>query len=496
MTSLSQAEKREASEALEMMLLAERHKRENKMAYYVPAPKQKEYFSMGLPKRERLFMAANGVGKSEAGAYEDACHLTGDYPEWWDGVRYEHPVKMWIACETGLLTRDVIQTKLCGKAGVVQDFGTGLIPKGRFADKPTLARGVTDAFDTIQVVHRTNGVTDGISTCSFKSYEQGRTKFQGENLDFGHCDEEPDMDIYSEFLARIRNSDDSRMSVTFTPLKGRTAIVERFEESHPDKGVVHMSLDEATWYSEDQKRKMIEGYPSHERDARRYGVPLLGSGKVFLYPESMLEEPFLEYVPPHWKKIWGVDFGVGHPFAAVLLLWDTDNDVIHVHQALRLKSDERTPWMAQPIFHAATMKKYGASVPVAWPQDGHQRDKGSGATIAASYKKAGLLMLPSHATFPDGGNSLEAGISEMDTRILTNRLKVSKHCAEWFEEYRFYHRDNGEIVKIKDDLLAATRYGMMMRRHARAVPLGSWERNKKDAQNRIADGVDFDVFKV
>jgi phage terminase large subunit-like protein len=493
---MTPAERKKAQDALEMMELAEKYKRENALALFVPAQRQKDFFDAGANKRERLFCAGNGVGKSESGGFEDALHLTGDYPAWWQGIRYDHPVRMWVACETGTLTRDVMQSKLCGKFGVASAFGTGLIPKNRFADKPTLARGVTDAFDTIQVVHKTNGVEDGISTCSFKSYEQGREKFQGENLDFGHCDEEPEEDIYSEFLARIRRSDDSRMMITLTPLHGKTALWERMSAPHPDRAMVTMALDDCPWYSELQKQRMVEGYPEHERDARRYGLPMMGEGKVFNYPEDMIREPFIEYVPPHWKKVWGIDFGVNHPFAAVLLLWDVDNDVLHVHQALRLKSDKLTPWMAQPIFHAATMKKYGAGVPVAWPHDGHQRDKGSGAIVADSYKKAGLLMLPTHATFAKGGYDFEAGLLEMDQRFMTNRLKVSAHLAEWFEEYRFYHREDGQVKKEKDDLLSATRIGMMMRRYAKPVALGTWERNKKDAHNRIADGVDFDVFKV
>jgi phage terminase large subunit-like protein len=491
---LSKQEKLDAAAALEMMQLAERYKRENRLLLFKPYPKQLQFFEMGTTKRERMFMAGNRVGKSEGGAFETALHLTGAYPEWWTGVRFNHPIKAWAAGVTSLDVRNIAQTKLCGQYGVTSAFGTGMIPKGAFADKPTLARGVTDAFDTIQVHHKTNGIDDGISILSFKSYEQGREKFQGDDLDFGWADEESDSDVYQEFLTRINGP--GRMIITFTPLKGRTELVERFEEAHPDRGVVHMSLDEAEHFTEEEKSQRVAGYAAHEREARRHGVPLLGSGKVFLYPEDMISIPFHEYVPPHWKKIWGIDFGVGHPFAAVLMLWDIDNDILIVHQALRLKADDRTPWAAQPLFHASVMRRYGASVPVAWPHDGNQRDKGSGQVIAANYKKAGLLMLPGHATFPEGGYSLEAGIQEMDQRFLTNRLKVSKHCAEWFEEYRFYHRENGEIVKVRDDILSATRIAMMMRRFAKAVPLGTWERNRYDSQARVAEGVDFDVFHV
>lgn len=477
------------SETVELLELLEKHKTMNKALYYSPAPKQREFFNAGATIRERMFMAGNGVGKSLSGGYEDAMHLTGDYPDWWQGIRYTHPVTCWVACETGTLTRDIIQTILCGKFGVTSLFGTGFIPKDRFVDKPTLARGVTDAFDTIQVAHKTNGVFDGVSTCSFKSFEQGRQKFQGENLDFGHCDEEPPMDVYTEFLARIRKTDKSRMIVTFTPLHNITDLIVWFRDGNINRKTVTMSLDEATWYSEETKERMVSGYPPHEREARRYGIPMLGGGRIFPYPQDMISEPAIEYIPPHWKKIWGVDFGVGHPFAAVLALWDVDNDVIHIYHCIRLVADSNTPFNSQPMFHAARMRQAGASVPVAWPHDGNQREIGNNnQTVSSLYKAHGLLMLPTHATFPDGGYSTEAGIKEMDERMMGGRFRVASHLSEWWEEYNSYHRDDGKIVKKHDDLMSATRIAVMAKRFAKPVPLGMWVQNRKGNNTGLARG--------
>jgi hypothetical protein len=82
-------------------------------------------------------------------------------------------------------------------------------------------------------------------------------------------------------------------------------------------------------------------------------------------------------------------------------------------------------------------------------------------------------MLPSTRPGPTAGVSTEAGILEMDERMKSGRLKVAAHLSEWFEEYRFYHRKDGQIVKIKDDLMSATRIAVMMKRFGRAVLLGS-----------------------
>jgi phage terminase large subunit-like protein len=444
-----------------------------------PYPRQKEFFAQGATCRERLFMAANQVGKSSSGALETAYHLTGIYPDWWPGRRWDRPVKGWAAGETSLLVRNVSQTLLCGEPGVENSLGTGLLPKETILDT-SLARGVTDALDTVQVKH----ISGGTSICRFKSYEQGRSKFQGETLDFVWWDEEPDEELYAEGMTRITATGGMEF-LTFTPLLGHSQVVLRFIESKsPDRGITRMTIDDADHITEDDRKKIVAGYLPHQRDARARGLPLLGSGAIFQFSDDQISEPYISHIPAHWVKIWGLDFGVNHPFAAVLLLWDRDNDVIHVHHVIRMKD-------ARARDHAAAMKPVGHAVPVAWPQDGTQRESG-GATHASAYKAEGLEMLPSHAVWPEGGVSLEAGLAEMNDRMATGRLKVASHLSEWFEEKGLYHRKDGIVVKERDDVLSATRYGIMMKRFARAVSLGS-HKNKRRF-NTVAEGVDFELF--
>ena len=460
--------------------LAERQ-RFNHMAFFTPYPKQREFIANGAWARERLLMAGNQVGKSETGAYEAAMHMTGLYPDDWPGRRFDRPTRGWVAGVTGLVVRDVQQKKLCGTPGVDLDFGTGMIPKHLFVDKPTLSRGVADAFDMIQVKH----VSGGTSVALFKSYEQGRTKFQGDGIDWGWGDEEPEEDVYAEFLTRT-TATGGMLYLTFTPLFGRSKVVTRFlDEFSPARAVTTMTIEDAEHIPVEKRAEIISAYLDYEREARANGVPMLGSGAVFQIPESMITEPTLEYIPPHWVKIWGIDFGIDHPFAACLLLWDRDNDVIHVHHCFRMSGTGST---ITPLNHAYAMKQYAAAVPVAWPHDGNNRSPGSGEALAAIYRKEKLVMLAEHATHAAGGNSLEAGIQEMRQRMVTGRWKVGAHCSEWLEEYRMYHRKNGLIVKERDDVLSASRYGMMMRRYARSVPLGPAGAKRHDSRPQVADG--------
>lgn len=85
----------------------------------------------------------------------------------------------------------------------------------------------------------------------------------------------------------------------------------------------------------------------------------------------------------------------------------------------------------------------------------------------AQYKAQGLNMLKERATFEDGSNGVEAGLADMLARMQTQRFKVFGHLADWFEEFRLYHRKDGMVVKQSDDLMSATRYALMMRRHAK-----------------------------
>lgn len=175
-------------------------------------------------------MAGNQLGKTVAGGAEVAIHLTGQYPDYWQGAVFDRPTKFWASGVTGESTRDNPQRILVGEPANRDSWGSGWIPKNSFIGEPTLARGIPDAIDSLVVKHGGGGdVQQGESVLYFKSYEKGREKWQGPTIDGVWFDEEPPLPIYSEGRTRTQRGQLGTFCIiTFTPLLGMSEVVRMF----------------------------------------------------------------------------------------------------------------------------------------------------------------------------------------------------------------------------------------------------------------------------
>lgn len=216
-------------ELLKLLEEKERRKRNRKLFNYYPDTgplrrelyvKHLEFFRAGAIHQERGAIAGNRCGKTVLSCYETSLHLTGLYPTWWEGGRFAHAVDWWAASDTSETTRDILQLEFLGK---LSEIGTGMIPKDHIFGEPTKRRGIADAVDTVQIRH----ISGELSTLSFKSYDQGREKFQGTAKHGISLDEEPSEAIYFECLTRLMTTN-GLMICTFTPLSGMSEIVMRY----------------------------------------------------------------------------------------------------------------------------------------------------------------------------------------------------------------------------------------------------------------------------
>jgi hypothetical protein len=154
----------------------------------------------------------------------------------------------------------------------------------------------------------------------------------------------------------------------------------------------------------------------------------------------------------------------------------------------------------------------GLRIPIAWPHDGLTHEKGSGVALADVYRRVGAPMLGTHAENKGGGYHTEPAIEEMCGFMKREAFQVASHMSEWGEEFLSYHRNEDyKIVRLRDDLLSATRYAFMMRRQGRAlegcegygrapgVDGAQYDPRPKlllnpRPQQQMAKGIDFDLF--
>lgn len=464
---LSEAQKEKAEELAKAIELVKQHRRENRMKYFKPYPWQAEFYKSGKDNKQRLLMAANRVGKTASMALEVAFHLTGEYPEWWEGVKFNRPVSLWCLGVSGEQLRDVLVKELFGAyLGDGKFDGSGLIPQ-KLVYQVTPAMGTPRLPRDVAVRH-TAGNT---STVSFKSYTQGQHVLMGSSQDFIWIDEEPvDATIYPQCLTRTATGNDGKggyVVMTFTPENGVTELVSQFMDNRA-KGqhLANATWEDAQHLDAETKEQLLAAIPEYQRDMRSKGIPVLGEGMVFPIAEEAVKcEPF--EIPPHYKKLAAIDFGITHPTTVVWTAYNADTDTIYVYDVYK-KADE------VPAIHAAVIKSRGKDIPVIYPHDGDSTEKGSGKTLAEMYLEAGVLMIGKF-TNPDGTNYVEPALMEMLERFRTGRLKVFNNLLPWFEEFRRYHRKKGKIHKEFDDLMDATRYS--------AISVTRFGQNRAEREN-------------
>jgi phage terminase large subunit-like protein len=415
-----------------------------------------EFFAAGAKYRERLFMAANRVGKTEgAGGYEMTLHLTGRYPDWWTGRRFDHPVVALAAGDTTQTVRDILQKKLLGPLGAL---GTGLIPPDAIGEMRNRS-GVAEAVEHVRVRHASGGE----SLLYFKSYDQRRTAFQGTELDVIWLDEEPPADVFEECLLRTMTTDGLLM-LTFTPLSGLSEVVLQFlSDGRAYNGAVSASkyVTTATWddaphLSEETKAELLAAMSPHQRDARSKGVPVLGSGAIYPVAEDdIVIDPFK--IPDHWPRAYGLDVG-WNCTAAVWGAWDREADILYLFA-------EYSRGQAEPSSHADAIKGRGAWIPGVIDPAARGRSQHDGTRLVEKYRGMGLKLALAD-------NAVEAGLHEVLQRMTTGRLKVFRSLVGWLGEFRLYRRDEkGKVVKERDHLMDATRYLVMSgMRAARCKP--------------------------
>jgi len=441
------------TELIEALEIVAHEKKYNRFGSFFPETgqyrralyqKHVDFFNAGADYRQRAFIAGNRVGKSEAGCFETVCHATGQYPDWWEGHRFNRPVTIWVGGDTVTTCRDIIQKKLLGEPG---EHGSGMLPKESIIEVKT-KRNVPDAIEIIRVRHASGGV----STITLKTYEQGRVAWQGAEVDFIWVDEECPMEVYSEALIRLMTTH-GLMILTFTPLRGLTDLVLAFLENSQETDVEHpkfvqvVAWEDVPHITKEMREEMLAATPPQLREARSKGVPTVGEGLVYpMDPKQLVVDDFK--LPAHFKKLYALDVG-WNMTAALWGAWDIDNDIIYIYSEHGMGGIEGENMV---LIHSEAIKSRGDWIKGQIDPAARGRSQDDGQTLYAKYRRAGLFVYPAN-------NAVEAGIFAVWERMQTGRLKIFASCTKTLRELSLYHRDEkGKIVKKNDHFMDDLRY--------------------------------------
>ncbi len=435
-------------------------KNERRIDFFKPYDWQAEFLNATGEKHggnaQIGLIAANRIGKTLTGCAGVTFHLTGDYPDWYEGKKFKKPIRCCVLGISGDQIRDVLQRELIGPAdlGTKKFHGDGLIPT-KLLDKKNFipSTGVKGLLKEIKVKH----VTGGWSTLIFRSSEQGRAVLQGQSLDVTLQDEESKYngyEVYGEALSRTATAQGGKGGIsmlTFTPENGMTPLVDMLLNKNIEgQFVLQVGWDSAPHLDEKTKRQLLNAIPEYMRPAKTEGRVTYGSAIVFgVKEEEIMCDPFP--LPDYFPKLCGIDFGIDHYFGACFTAYDADRDIIYVYDVIKVRGEVATQ-------HSHLIRQKGGNIRVVYPHDGHQRNKGDGRKIVDYYKDAGLNIFRMFSN-PDNSQGVEVGIYELLVRMKEGRLKVFSNLGQFWEEFRKYRRnDNGKILAKDDDVMSAFRY--------------------------------------
>ncbi|MEG0161105.1 MAG: hypothetical protein RR714_02220 [Aurantimicrobium sp.] len=131
--------------------------------------------------------------------------------------------------------------------------------------------------------------------------------------------------------------------------------------------------------------------------------------------------------------------------AAIWGALDPNTDTVYFY-------DEHYVGKELPAKHAHDIRSRGDWIPGVIDPASRGRSQGDGAQLMRQYIDLGLEIRAAR-------NDVEAGISLINQRLASGKLKVFSTCQNWLKEYLIYRRDkNGKVVKEDDHAQDAGRY--------------------------------------
>lgn len=452
----------------------------NKLYFFKPYPYQVRFMKASASYKQRMMRSGNQTGKSYGASFEFAQHITGQYQDYFEGERIEGGDHLFWCIGVDLdSTARVMQKALFGTANarIEDELGTGSIPKDCI-DMDTLTKDGGRIMSA-----RIKHVSGKWNTVQFFGAAQGQDRLMGAVVKFVWCDEEPkhnSMDIYAQCVTRTTTTD-GHIMYTCTPEQGMTALQRLYAED--ESGQLHIdsaSWDECPHIKEEDIKRLLAGIPAWQHDMRRKGLPVLGSGAVFPFPD---EDITCDNIIPQdtWPILAALDFSsVNDASVVVFTCYDPTGDVYYVYDMEYIEAivNKNPKFMSQVILNSPT-----PLIPTISPHDGGIKSVNPEAK-ARIMKDLGVNILgePFYNPFnlnlafhkiTSKNRDREPGLTEMRRLFETNKLKVCRSILPFFKEkaQMFYAptSNGGMETKGKDDAIDAIRYAILSLRGNRGV---------------------------
>jgi phage terminase large subunit-like protein len=444
--------------------------RYNQLKYFRPFEHQLTFFKTGTSER-RGILAANRIGKTVSTCFETAMHLTGQYPDWWEGHRFNGPITAMVAGEGWSQVALVLQNELLGTQDIkLQDnIGTGAIPR----DSIIVDTMRNDGANCIgcEIKH----VSGGKSYLLFANYTQEVRQLQGFKLNLAVFDEQPPDDFFSEIVTRTATTQ-GKVLCSFTPLKGLNGLVSKFWNREEGYEYIRVSWDDVPEYDPwglpfllmETRRQLERDYLPHEREARIAGKPVMGKGAVFQlsqWPTYKTGEVDFQRMP-NIQRVIALDLGLVNDKTVIsLMYWEPYERTAYLHKQIVVQGvEEAVP--TQYINHLLRPEVFGT--PIVLPADASTQGRYtmSSNSIRELFENYELNVYEKAIMNPPDSegrvtNHKSYGVNQMRQMLEIGSLMVNENCTHFLSEAQNYYVDEKGRFSDPDDCIDSARYALL-----------------------------------
>jgi hypothetical protein len=479
----AKAELLELSHQKEIML------RERKLWFFVPSPKQRQFFEKSYIKRRAGF-CGNRFGKSTLGVIEDICWSIGYRPffEEGDPLRYlgipTHGVKGLVIAEDWDKVKEIFTNEeSIERQGKFFEY----LPEHFIKKCHRNEKGIVDQITVVSELHGQQRESV-IYFDTVKSYKQNPAAFESSDWDFVHLDEP----VVKELWTAVSRGLIDRGGFSWwllTPIKDPWMYMEQVANTklRPDLfWYFEATMDDNPLLADEDKQLYLDQLPADQRESRRKGTPLAFGRLVF--PDFSDDYHVLRGPHPGWPNITKPPFSCSVRYAI-----DTHPQTPHAVLFAAVSPDGSID-IYDEIFEKCRIKELAALVkaklvglrvdvqlcePAAWNED-----QGSGTCYADMFYEEGLDLVP-------GSKRKEDAIMLVQQLFKQRTIPVRIHerCVNLRREIAGHFFDKDDKPTDKNDHLIECLRRLVIHDNLKYIsPLRSSKPLAFTAENQLAGG--------